>query len=212
MILSVHLAVCGAVGVVLAAAPADAAEADLIDPGSTRVVLEAPAPGEAQPFDLSVTSVAERPVALELTVLELSGRLSGGPTPVELTLTDDHGTTVLPRTGAAALPGTTLVLPDLAPGTTYHLDGVLTLPLTAGDEYQGAGGELVLRFQVPADRAADGSPGGLEPGGAARPRAPGPLPGLATTGVQVSVAAAAALVLMVLGSVLVRRRRRSPHA
>ncbi|MBF0720847.1 hypothetical protein [Sanguibacter inulinus] len=197
--------------VLLSVAAAPASAADLIDPGTTTVSLEAPAPGESQSFDLSVTSVTETAVPLEITVLDLSGRLTGGAAPVELELVDDQGASVLPTTSAAALPGTTLDLPDLAPGSTYHLTGVLTLPRAAGDEYQGAGGELVLRFQVPTDRAADSGPRGVERSAAVRPQEPGPLLGLASTGAQVS-AAGAALVLVLLGSVLARRRRRSPNA
>lgn len=212
MSLTLRSAACAALGLVLLSVPAaTASAADLIDPGSTTVSLEAPAPGESQAFDLSVTSLTETAVPLEITVLDLSGRLTDGPAPVELELVDDQGASVLPATSAAALPGTTLDLPDLAPGSTYHLTGVLTLPRAAGDEYQGADGELVLRFQVPTDRAADSDPRGLERAAAVRPQEPGPLPGLASTGAQVW-AAAAALVLVLLGSVLARRRGRSPHA
>lgn len=190
---------------VLPAASASAEPADLIEARTTAVSLHAPAPGESQTFDLSVTSVTDTTVPLVLTVAGQSGGLLSGPTPVEVALVDDAGGPVLAPSRADKLLGTRLDLPDLAAGAGYHLTGTVTLPADAGDEYQGATGQVVFRFQVATDSPATSDPAPA-PGAATSS-------GLATTGATVAAAVAAVAVLVTTGAwLLAARRRRSSHA
>lgn len=190
---------------VLTAAPASAEPADLIEASTTAVSLHAPAPGESQSFDLSVTSVTDATVPLVLTVVGQSGGLLSGPTPVEVTLVDDAGDLVLAATPADTLLGTSLDLPDLDAGAGYHLTGTVTLPADAGDEYQGASGQVVFRFQVAADSTTTAAP-------APAPGAVWP-PGLATTGATLAGGVSALLVLVTTGAwLLAARRRRTSDA
>lgn len=198
-------AVLGTALLLLPATSASAAPADLIEADPVAVSVQAPAPGETQSFDLSVTSVTDTSVPLVLTVAGTTGGLLSGPTPVEITLTDDAGGLVLAPTPADVLLGSTIDLPELTAGAGYHLTGSVTLPLAAGDEYQGADGQVVFRFQVATDSPTTGTTSPTP--GAAAPS------GLATTGATVAGAVAAVAVLVTTGAwLLAARRRRSSDA
>jgi len=192
---------------ILPATSASAEPADLIDADPVAVTVQAPAPGETQSFDLAVTSVTDTTVPLVLTVVGSSGGLLSGPTPVEITLTDDDGTRVLEPTRADELLGATLDVPDLAAGAGYHLTGSVTLPSAAGNEYQGADGRVVFRFQVETDSPITST---VDPSPAPGASAPS---GLATTGATVAAAVTAVAVLVMTGTwLLAARRRRNSDA
>lgn len=187
------------------AVPAHAETADLIDADPVEVVIESPAPGESRSFDLSVLSTTDTTVPIGLTVVDQSGALVAGPTPVEITLTDDAGQTVLESTRADDLLGRTLDLPDLSAGASYHLAGTVTLPVDAGNSYQGADGQIVFRFQASAEPPA-GEPSAPALTEAVTSR-------LATTGATVLGAVVAGAVLLAAGwAMLATRRRRDTHA
>lgn len=195
----------GATLVLLSSTPASADPADLIDTNTVSVSIEAPAPGESQDFDLSVTSVTDQAVPLDLTVVETSGGLLSGPTPLEVTLVDDDGNVVLAPARADSLEETFIDLPHLSSGATYHLTGTVTLPAEAGNEYQGASGVLVFRFLATGE---DPEQPALDP---ASPPSATPSSPLATTGAQITAALVAVLVLVATGGCLLAARRKREH-
>lgn len=197
--------VLGTALLLIPATSASAEPADLVEADPVAVSIQAPAPGETQTFDLTVRSVTDTAVPLVLTVAGTSGGLLSGPTPVEITLTDDAGDPVLEPTPADVLLGSTLDLPELAAGAGYHLTGSVTLPLAAGDEYQGADGQVVFQIQAATDSPTTGT-ASTTPGAATPSR-------LATTGATVAGAVAALAALVTTGAwLLAARRRRSSDA
>lgn len=137
-----------------AAAPASAEHGALIDATPAEVVLDAPAPGESRTWAMSVTSTTDRTVALDLEITGQSDRLFGGEHPLQITISDPTGRPVLTQTDVAEVIDSSLELTDLSPGASRQLVGTVTLPSAAGNEYQGAGAALRLRFRAETDEVA----------------------------------------------------------
>lgn len=180
---------------------ARASTRELIVATPSHVALTAPAPGASQTWDMKVTSTTDSPTSLNLEVTGASERLFTGTHPLRLTITDPAGHRVLDTVDIPDVLGARIALPDLPAGASRRMVGTVTLPLAAGNRYEGADGSLRLRFRAQANEAPADSTG----------------PGIALpdTGAPAFLAAAAALAIVTLtaGFVLVvSSKKKENHA
>ncbi|MEV8149725.1 hypothetical protein AB0O52_16480 [Arthrobacter sp. NPDC080073] len=168
-------------------AGASAVASDLIDTAPTAIVLDAPAPGESQVWNMSVKNVAGSPVPLSLEITGRSDVLFSGAAPMELTINTPDGTAVVERIRVGEVLGRTITLPELQAGASYSLVGTVTLPRVADNSYQGASGHLKFHFVSSIDRPN------------VTPDKPASGPDLANTGLRnlIPVGVAAAVLLAV---------------
>jgi hypothetical protein len=179
-------------------AGASAIAADLIDAAPTSLVLDAPAPGESQNWDMSVKNLVDSPVPLALEISGRSDVLFSGAAPMELTVNTPDGTAVIERIRVGEVLGRTITLPELQAGASYNLVGTVTLPRSADNSYQGASGNLKFHFVTSIDRPN------------VTPDKPASGSDLANTGLGtlIPIGVAAALLLAVgLCLILVRRKK-----
>lgn len=182
--------------------PVATAADDLIDATPARVAIEAPAPGHSQEWQMSVVSVTDSAVPLQVRVEGAADRLFSGDHPLLLRIAEPGGR-VLVEGPVADVLGRTVPLDPLPAGATYTLVGSVTLPAEAGNDYQGADGSLTVRFTATADSVADDPP-------ADDPAADDSWDGaLATTGATVGWVALAGLVLLAGGTTFLLLRRKS---
>ncbi|MEZ2389925.1 LPXTG cell wall anchor domain-containing protein [bacterium RCC_150] len=180
---------------------ASAVASDLIDTAPTSLVIDAPAPGESQNWNMSVKNVAGSPVPLALEITGRSDVLFSGAAPMELTVNTPDGTAVVERIGVGEVLGRTIKLPELQAGASYNLVGTVTLPREADNSYQGASGNLKFHFVTSIDRPN------------VTPEKPGSGADLANTGLRnlIPVGVAAALLLALGFGLILVRRKKSAH-
>ncbi|MCA4134033.1 LPXTG cell wall anchor domain-containing protein [Arthrobacter sp. M4] len=195
------LAVIGVAVLTMIQAVGASAAPDLIDAAPTAVAIDAPAPGEAHSWNMSVKNVAGQPVPLGLEITGHSNVLFTGPAPMELTVQTRDGVTVVNKVRVGDVLGRSMTLPELGAGASYDLIGTVTLPREADNSYQGASGNLKFRFVTSVDSPK------------VTPVSPVKGPDLASTGLgNVLPVAAAAAGLLALGFALILvRRKKSAH-
>ena len=172
-----------------ASTPALAQDSDLISVSPTTTSISMPAPGHTESWTVEVRNVAKHPVAVDLsTANHLDEVLRLGSTPARITIVDSAGRTLLDDLSIAQLQPQIPVLGELDPGESISLTGTVALPAEAGNEYQGASGEL--RFTFIGETS--GTPGNTD--------------ALAETGARLAGAGIAAALLFGTGVVLMRRK------
>lgn len=195
-------AVLGLLGVFASAAgPVFAADGDLIDASPETIQVTAPAPGEYREWPVSVRNVTDTAVPLTLSVRGAEGALFDGDDPARIEIVGGDGVAVLSGS-AADLVDRSVDLARLDAGDQRELTARVWLPRSAGNEYQGAGGALDLRFTATADDRGSGDSGGSAPDLLARTGGSG-----ATLAATIAVAAAG-----LIGGVILLTLRRKERA
>ncbi|WP_448058827.1 hypothetical protein [Cellulomonas hominis] len=191
-------------------ATAAGAADDLIDVSPAAVTVQAPAPGHSHEWTMSVTNVTDSAVPLWIEVAGHDGALFTGDAPLELTLRDPAGATILYTADVGEMLGTTVALPDLPAGSTYVVTGAAALPASAGNEYLTADGDLSVRFTALAEDVAPGQ-GPTDDSGVLAAGDP-PAGRLPWTGVEPTAALLTALALIGAGLTVVLGRRPARRA
>lgn len=179
----------GVVGILAAAPQAATAAGELIDATPATVAIQAPAPGETRHWEMKVENLTEDRIPLTMNVTGESDGLFDGSTPLQLELRDTKTSEVVFAGPARSALNTIISLPGLTEHESYALTGTVTLPSSAGNEYQDATGSLTFEFTTM-----------VEP---AKPS------GLAVTGGVMGPWLWISLILVIGGGVLLVTRRRS---
>ncbi|SDQ49934.1 LPXTG cell wall anchor domain-containing protein [Leucobacter chromiiresistens] len=181
--------------------------ADLIEGDEPEVLIESPAPGHLQQWDMSVKNVSGAVLPLEMQIDGESEQLFGGAAPLRVTLAETETGAVLASGAASELLAADVQLPSLGPGDTYRLTGTVALPIEAGNEYQGASGSLDFRFVAVSDDpvASAKSVGAVS-------QAKEDLAKTGDDGTLSALMAGAIAALVAGGALLARRFRHAGHA
>ncbi|MHA3684882.1 hypothetical protein ACXR2W_11580 [Leucobacter sp. HY1908] len=172
-----------------ASTPALAQDSDLISVSPASSHISMPAPGHTETWSTEVRNVAKHPVDVDLsTVNELDEVLRSGSTPARITIVDSAGRTLLDDLSVTQLQPQIPVLGQLDPGESISLTGTVSLPAEAGNEYQGASGNLQFTFVAQTSDTH------------------GVTDALAETGAPLAAAGIAAALLIGTGAVIMRRK------
>lgn len=146
-----------------AAAPATAAtQPDDLFVIDTRVVkVDAPAPGETTHWSVTVGSSDEEVRDVYVRMSAAEGPLFDGDHPAEITVNEVGGTAILQGPGRSVVSDTHTEFASFVHGSPVEIEGHLTLPRDAGNEYQGASGTLTLELAATRGEPGDDTNTGI---------------------------------------------------
>lgn len=134
------------VGVITLAPLAASAAGQLIEATPASVAIIAPSPGEKQHWDMEVVNLTGEALPLSVSVTGESEGLFDGPAPLQLELREVATSAVVYSGPVADVLNASIELPPLAGSSTYELAGVISLPASAGNQYQNANASLTFEF------------------------------------------------------------------
>lgn len=150
------LAVLGALTLSLGTAAAPSPHPDDLYVIETRIVeVDAPAPGETRHWSVTVDSSDDdvRDIFVRMSAAE--GPLFAGDHPAEITVNEKGGKAILQGPGRTVVSDTHTEFASFTQGSPVEIEGHLTLPREAGNEYQGASGTLTLELAATRDEPGD---------------------------------------------------------
>ena len=177
-----------------AAATATAGDGDLLVIDEQLITVEAPAPGDSSAWEFAVTNSTRESTEVFVRISRVEGALFEGPVPGEVAVGAAGQPVSLAGAPGVLLDAEFAQLAPLPARGELTVVGEVSLPRSAGNEYQGASGTFTV--QLAATRDVGGGGGGAGGGGVADTGAAGPW-------LWVAVGAAA----VAAGGLLVSKRR-----
>lgn len=124
------------------------AQTQLVQVANTSVVM--PGPGRVSEWSMQITKIVSKPVALSLSLQNVSADKAGLLDLLTISVTDDKGNVVLPPTVATNIGVKPVFLRNLVTSQMV-LKGTVALDVSADNQYQNVDG--VLDFQIVATPA-----------------------------------------------------------
>ncbi|MFF8816970.1 LPXTG cell wall anchor domain-containing protein [Leucobacter sp. NPDC015123] len=152
-----------------AAATATAGDGDLLVIDEQLITVEAPAPGDSSAWEFAVTNSTRESTEVFVRISRVEGALFEGPVPGEVAVGAAGQPVSLAGAPGVLLDAEFAQLAPLPARGELTVVGEVSLPRSAGNEYQGASGTFTVQLAATRDVGGGAGGGGMADTGAAGP-------------------------------------------